>query len=355
MPRSIRAFLPALSAAGALLLLVSLGRCAPDPARSTASVPHEVGRRAGTLKLLPLEGAAASSEAELSGLDWLGDLLVLLPQQPEVTDDCLFTLTSEALLAAVEAPRPTPLTPSCLRIYYGPEVETLPGFDGYEAIAFEGDRFYLTAEVEREGHMAAYVLGGRVAPNREALYLDEIIHEVPAQTRIDNLSEEALVVTPRGLLSLHEVHGAAVNASPAAHLYPGSAEAPLALAFPRIEYRVTDASALDEHGRFWVINYFWPGDSLLYVDQDPLAPNEGREDPLPRSRPVERLIELVLTADGIELAGSLPLDLPLDARGRPRNWEGIARLQDRGFLLVTDRFPETMLAFIPYPGASARR
>jgi hypothetical protein len=35
-----------------------------------------------------------------------------------------------------------------------------------------------------------------------------------------------------------------------------------------------------------------------------------------------------------------------------RNWEGVVRLETpelRGFLIVTDRFPETMLAYVALP------
>jgi hypothetical protein len=33
----------------------------------------------------------------------------------------------------------------------------------------------------------------------------------------------------------------------------------------------------------------------------------------------------------------------------PRNWEGIVRLDERGFLLMTDEDPDTILAFVPRP------
>jgi hypothetical protein len=37
--------------------------------------------------------------------------------------------------------------------------------------------------------------------------------------------------------------------------------------------------------------------------------------------------------------------------GLGRNWEGLVRLDDRGFLLVTDLFPGTILGFVPAPQA----
>jgi len=38
--------------------------------------------------------------------------------------------------------------------------------------------------------------------------------------------------------------------------------------------------------------------------------------------------------------------LKLADDGQSRNWEGIAMLDQRGFLLVTDQHPNTILAFV---------
>ena len=48
----------------------------------------------------------------------------------------------------------------------------------------------------------------------------------------------------------------------------------------------------------------------------------------------------------IELSDSEPIQLILDKES-PRNWEGIARLNDNGFLLVTDKHPSMILAYVP--------
>jgi hypothetical protein len=32
-----------------------------------------------------------------------------------------------------------------------------------------------------------------------------------------------------------------------------------------------------------------------------------------------------------------------------RNWEGLAQLEGKGLLLATDKYPTTLLAFIPFP------
>ena len=64
---------------------------------------------------------------------------------------------------------------------------------------------------------------------------------------------------------------------------------------------------------------------------------------------VERLLAFQFTEDGIVLAPLAPIQLQLLPDDEARNWEGIARLDERGFLLVTDKFPETILAFVANP------
>jgi hypothetical protein len=102
---------------------------------------------------------------------------------------------------------------------------------------------------------------------------------------------------------------------------------------------------LDENGRFWVINYFYPGDIVLQTDNDPLvALQQGWGTTHLAYDQVERLVELQMSADGISLTETPPilLQLPSD---EARNWEGIVRFND-GFLLATDKFPQTILAYV---------
>jgi hypothetical protein len=65
---------------------------------------------------------------------------------------------------------------------------------------------------------------------------------------------------------------------------------------------------------------------------------------------VERLVEFQYSESGITLAATPPLQLELG--DDPRNWEGIVRLDDRGFLLTTDWCLETILAFGPLSAIS---
>jgi len=64
---------------------------------------------------------------------------------------------------------------------------------------------------------------------------------------------------------------------------------------------------------------------------------------------VERLLPFCYAEDRLSLADQAPIQLQLLDAETSRNWEGIERVEDRGFLLVTDKFPGTQLGFVAMP------
>jgi hypothetical protein len=118
--------------------------------------------------------------------------------------------------------------------------------------------------------------------------------------------------------------------------------------FPNIEFRITDATAPDAEGRFWAINYFFPGDGGLAVEDDEMAREYGPVATLPGQNQVERLVEFQF--DGARVVRTERAPVPLRLTIFSRNWEGIARLEEAGgFLIATDQVPETVLGFVAAP------
>ncbi|NJN82405.1 MAG: hypothetical protein HC802_09115 [Caldilineaceae bacterium] len=200
-------------------------------------------------------------------------------------------------------------------------------------------------EVGGPSYIGAYLLAGEIAPDLSSVTLaTDRYAQIDSPTLIRNLSEEAIVATPRGILTFYEANGRALRPTPAAHLItPTLAESALS-PFPSLEYRVTDATELDAAGRFWVINYFFPGDVHLRPEADPLANQFGKGPTHASYQHVERLVEMEITESGIVFTERAPIQFALSLE--PRNWEGVVRLDDEGFLIVTDSFPQTMLAFV---------
>jgi hypothetical protein len=196
--------------------------------------------------------------------------------------------------------------------------------------------------------MRGYLVTGQIAPDLSGLVLDsDQLAEIEPQADLNNQSDEALLVAGDELLTFYEANGTAVNPKPVAHRF-GRDLVPLGrLPLPNVEYRLTDVTAMDAGGRFWAINYFFPGDVDLLPQVDPLAGGYGQGASHAQYDHVERLLHWQYDEAGIHLLDEPPIQLQLVDEAR--NWEGIVRLEGWGFLLVTDKFPETILAFVPWP------
>ncbi len=301
---------------------------APSPtAAATITVtPHVVSLHS------PLD----RRQVELSGLAWHGESLVLLPQYPTKEGNHLYTLPRAALeaFAATGAPLP-PAEP----INFDDDgVHMLPGFEGFEAIAFDGEVLYLTIEAHKEGMMIGYLIRGRW--EAEGITLDQsTLRPIQPQVNLKNMTDEAIILWDDSVLTLDEANGPQVNPRPIAHRFTLGDLTPMApLPMAPLEYRITDATAADAEGAFWVVDYLWPGDA------------EKLHAPTPADHPIEWLVPLRITAAGIIRREDAPiLALTLREDGKARNWEGVALLPDYGFILVTDTYPETLLAFAPFP------
>lgn len=333
---------------GALLLATACSRMPLArilPAASTAG-PAEHG-----VTLIPLAGPLADRDAELSGLARWGDEYVLLPQYPGRYGGNLFTLHEVEIVAALAGLGGDGLTPAPLAFDDGGVSATVPGFEGFEAIAIVGDRVYLTIEADDGPTMTGYLVTGAIDAAARCITLDPAtLAPMAEQAPIDNMSYEALTPLADGrVLALYEANGANVNAQPVAHLFDAAGAPAGTLPSSPIEYRITDAMPADADGRFWAMNYFFPGDDAkLDPAADALAERYGEGSTHAANRAVERLVELQVTDTGVVLTGRPPLPLGL-LPGVARNWEGVAPLQTEyldGFLLVSDTFPATMVGFV---------
>ncbi len=350
-------------------LLVALSAChagelSPAPGPEVPTPPEE------TVLPIPLAGPVADRAAELSGLSWYGDELVLLPQYPgrfsptsdsvdvaneRRTAGALFVLAKADLVAFVEGRSRGPLRPRAVPFEDAGVAALADGFEGYEAIGFLENRVYLAVESTGTEAMQGYLVEG-ITTSRPEGGLAEVrvvahtLVPLPAQTRIANFSYETVLVTPRGIIALQEANGATINPTPEAYLFDPALRLRDSLDVPTLEYRLTDATGLDAEGRFWGINYFYPGDyGTLRPGPDSLDLVFGVGATHQRAAEVERLVEFRLHGERIERTERPPIQLRLLGHGRARNWEGIARLGDLGFILATDKYPETILAFVPLP------
>lgn len=299
---------------------------------------------------IELSGPVSETKAEVSGMAWYGDWLVLLPQYPDRVNDCLYALNRQDILDYLDRTDAQPLSPTAIVIDV-PGLENLSGYEGFEAIVFDGNIAYATIEAKVGDSMQSYLLVGSIAPDLSTINFDAANFVViPAATELTNYSDETLLLTDDRLFTIYEANGQNVNARPQAQQFSLDLEMLEPIAIPNIEYRVTDATTVNESGRFWVINCLFAG-SIDKLDPVPdlLFEQHGiGQTHRAHLNTVERLVELQYGEKGITLTDTPPIQLQLEKNSDDsRNWEGIVRLDGRGFLLVTDKFPGTLLAFVP--------
>ena len=308
---------------------------------SGRSVPAPVVE--ASVHVIPLSGPIAEPRAELSGLSWWRDQLVLLPQDPERFGGSVFVIARSAIEAYLdhgEGP------PRVRRVPFDAPFDA-EGYDGFEAIAIDGDEVFVTMEVGGDGGPVGRILRGRVVGELERIVMEGPGEPLEAQNRLANTAYESLVVIGDRVMALYETNGA-INDAPRALLFDRELHPAAPRSVAPIEYRVTDATRVDRAGRFWVMNYHWPG-APWESGQCAITEQYGQGESHARCRTVERLVELHLDGEGVAPTARPPLQLALIDDAHPRNWEGVVRLGDRGFLIATDEYPSTILAFVRSP------
>lgn len=335
-------------------------RVSPTSSAVAPGPPSEVA-----IRRIPLAGPASWRFSELSGLAWSGDNLLLMPQYPDrfprpgahdasaSNDGSLFAIPRAELLAVIDGTRTRPITPGRVEVVAPGLEDKIPGMQGFEAIAVAGAQVFATVEANPDPGMAGWLLTGQLDADLSSVrFATDRMVEIRPSVPVSNAAEESLLIVGDRVLTFFEANGANINPRPVAHVFSKSLEPLGTIPFPAIEYRVIDASAADASGRFWVSNYFYPGDRDDYQPApDPLVAKYGQGRSHRSSEAVERLLMLAYKDTDehprIELVERPPIQLQLAKEGR--NWEGLVQLDDRGFIVATDMFPETILAFVPTP------
>ena len=302
---------------------------------------------------LVLDASMAKQSMEYSGLAWFQDWLVLMPQYPEKNliqgQASLFAIPKQSITDALNHPSGEALPWQAIAFEDDGLSESIRGFEGFESIAFNGDEVFMTIESRSGSPMMGYLVRGTVSGAIERITLDaDTLVPLDPQTSFSNASDEAITLFNGMVYTFFEDNGFEQNPQPVAHQF--SIEDPLQAAtipFPNINYRITDATSADSEGYFWVMNYFYPGDTHLQASSDALAEAYGQGSTHQDSDVVERIIKLQIGNAAIRLVDEPPVQLQLLPENEARNWEGLVVLDDLGFLVVTDSFPESILAFVP--------
>ena len=299
---------------------------------------------------IPLPSPLDKANAEISGMTWFGDKLVLLPQYPERFKEAgisqIFYINKADIFAFLESPSSTPIRITPVQFIDDAIRNAVAGFEGYEAIAFFEDKVFVTIESKPTSEMMGYLVSGDVLGDLSAINLEtgNMVELAPPADN-PNASDEALFIFEGIIHTIFEDNGKLENPNPVVRRFDLSLNQLAPLSFPQIEFRVTDASEVDDEGHLWVMNYYYPGDTHLQAQADPIAERFGEGRTHLTYEPVERLLRLQLKADAVELVDSEPIYFQLLEDDEARNWEGLVALDEIGFLVATDKFPGTILGF----------
>lgn len=304
----------------------------------------------GEILEIPLPEPINSADAEISGMDWYGDKLVLLPQYPgRFKSDgfgSLFMIQKSELLDYIRDPDGDPIQIERIKFDDAGISTRLKGFEGFESIAFHEDRFYVTVETKPGASMLGYVYRGSIDQNNNWMTIEaEVYQTIKPQAWFANASEEAILIYNETVYTFFEDYGLHKNNNPVVHKFDLDLNDLGPIPMRQIEYRITDVTGVDEEGKFWGMNYFYPGDIHLLPANDPIAEKFGEGETHQLFDPVERLVAFQITEKGINIINQAPLQFRLLPGNEARNWEGLVLLDELGFLVVTDKFPTTILGF----------
>lgn len=326
--------------------------CGHPPAATTTPVskfPEHPEPELVEIVSLPLAGPFSSKKAELSALSWWHEFLVMCPQYPSRIDGAngkgaIGIVAKDEIVARLDHPGAIPTEPRLIPFDDGGVSGKIEGFEGFEAMAIRSDTIVLSIEAKRGAGTLGYLIAGKIS--LEGVSLDpSTLVELPAPVALPNMGFEALAfANDNTLFAFFEANGSALVATPSVftsvlenHRLSVVRTKPI----DPIEYRVTDVTAPDAHGKMYALNIYWSG--------EPMLARPGA-DAAERARGIEQIIELEIRPDRISRTSRPPLRFRPDVSGKSRNWEGIVALPGRGFLVVTDDYPDTRLGFVPWHG-----
>ena len=298
--------------------------------------------------MLKISGPMKNSDEEISGMDWYNDNLIMLPEN---LNGYAFAIKKSDLDSRINSSDTSAIKPKKINFNTPNYKKLIPGFDSFEAIAFRGYEVYLTIEIKFPDSMSCFIARGHIdAQTLDITIPEQNLTQISVPTYVDNMSYESLVVDKDRIIALFEANGDSLIKSPYVISINSSGNDIFKYQTSSINYRIADATRVDKNNRFWAINYFFPRDrGVLKPGDDILASKYGQGLTHSKSERVERLVEYKIHNKKVLITNNPPIEIKLEGEKTSRKWEAIARYEDRGFLLATDKYPKpyTLLAYVP--------
>ena len=295
---------------------------------------------------IPLGGSANDRSLEMSSLTWFKDELVLMPQYIDYDDPAFYVIKKAKINNWLKSESSDPIVPQKIKLELTDFRKTIQGYQGFEAICFSGKNIYLIIESKDDESMKSFIIKGVI--NRKSGIIsiqEESLKEIPLPINIKNMGFESIFEYKNQIVTLFEANGSNIYVEPKAIAFNKELSEYNFIEFENLEYRLTDVSRVDNRGRFWAINFFWPGEEKrLKPGYDEVLEKTKKGKTHSTYKHVERLIEFQIKNNSITRTTADPIQLELNHESR--NWEGLVRLDRTGFLMIVDEYPRTILAFV---------
>jgi len=301
---------------------------------------------------IELEGVLSTKEVETSSIAWVGDELFFFPQFPHLFSDkydgVVYKLSKEEIINYLNSEKKTKLKPK--EVYFiAPDLKEIlrKKGGGIEAAIFVDNSIYLAVEYVRQDSSFAYLLKGNYSKEENIIRINnEKVQKINLPYNINNLTVESLTFINERIIAICELNGKNIPGNSFAPSFDKELNFIENIKIDNIEYRVTDATYINSDSSFYVMNYNYPGEAkIIKPAKDAIAIKYGVGKLHSETDIVERIIKLKLTKDGIKISDDIPIYLKLNINNG-RNWEGIVKLDDLGFLIITDAIKEQIFAFV---------
>lgn len=295
---------------------------------------------------ITLEGSAKDKSLEMSGLTWYKDKLILLPQYIDYDDPAFYSISKSRINKWLNEKSRKPIIPQKIKLKLPDFRKSIKGYQGFEAICFDGRNVYLIIESKDDDLMRSYIVMGVISRDNSLIEINnDSLTEIPVPVNIKNMAFESLIKHRNQILAIFEANGKNIYPDPKIVSFDRSLRKSKLLAFQNLEYRLTDATKVDNKSRFWALNFYWPGEKKRLkpaFDEVLEKVDEGVTHKMHDH--VERLVEYKIYKNKIERTETEPIQFVINKESR--NWEGVVRFDKKGFIVVVDEYPRTILAFV---------
>ena len=140
------------------------------------------------------------------------DRLFLLPEN---MGGFLFSISKGEILNAIKSGKKLPITPKKTRFKTPDYSSLIKGFDGFEAIAFNENKIYITIEAEHDGEMVSYLVWGKIdSKSLEVVINEKDIQTIKTPIQLNNISFESLLINDKDIIMIYEANGSNLRKNP---------------------------------------------------------------------------------------------------------------------------------------------